>query len=805
VKPISIAPLWLAAAIAAATAGAQTPPAPGATPSAAKPATIPTPASLGAPTKADAKPTAAIATPAPGTNRVAVPRTFTPRPAVSPANPTAAGPIPRPGLPGPGGVIGRPGPSIPGGQNAANAQSAADQEANDAALAAVKNAPTPEAMVGAVKFKNMELGQVLEIYGHLTGKTVLRGQNLAANAQITYFPETDMSVEQTIQALDTIFALNQITTIPTGDNFVIVVPSAQANQQGAKFSNVPGSAYNEAAQFVTHVVTLKHADPKEATELVKTFASAQGGNGIVTLETSKTLILRDFAINVKRMLEVLAKIDVENADDFLLEVLPIKYGKVADIYTTLQSVISGQGGGGAALGATGSGGFGTQGGFGGGRRGGSSMGRSGLGSSGYGSSGYGGSGGYNNYYPNQAAPPTRLTTPAAGGSGTTFSQRANASGRAAGTGLGAFAELLQNANITPDLRSNSLIVYARKKEMKKIKEVVEKVDTLLAQVLIEAIIMEVSLNNSQKVGVNAGQSPKQFTSNPNVKAGGTLNNSGDGLGAGQNFLKGVSSSTNALSAFPSGSGFNYFAQLGQNWDVAVNALQTDGRANVVQRPRVLTSHATPGRFEVGSEVPFVTGSYNSGTFGVSSQIQRQFVGVSLDVVPFITPDQLVVMEINQTIDQLGSPVQIDNNSVPTTQTRSATSTVTVRNKDAIILGSYINSSITRSKSGVPYLQDIPVLGVLFSSRSKDAQRTELIVMMRPTILATPIEAAAMANQERNRLPGVRVAEQEFEATEREEGRKADKKIEGYRKKEAGEPAARTPSPGFSPENDTQPK
>ncbi len=785
-KPNPLAPLWLAAVIAAVDASAQTPP---------------------AVAPAVAAPVAAI--PAPTTNRVAVPSRF-PRPNVTPAAPNVGGP--RPGLPGPNGAFPRPG--APAGQPpGANTQTAADQEANDAAVAAVKSADSPESIVEALKFKNMELGQVLEIYGHITKKTILRGQGLNAQTQITYFPETALSLEQTIQALDTILALNLITTIPTGDNFVVVVPSAQANQMGAKFSDKPATGYNEAAQFVTHVVVLKHADPKEATDLVKTFASAQGANGIVTLETSKTLILRDYAINVKRMLEVLAKIDVEAPDDFSLEVLPIKYGKVADIYMTLQSVISGQSGGGA-LGGQG-GGFGTQGGFGGGSRGGG-VGRSGSGSNrsgvgggynnSYGGSGYGGGSGYyqnsaepptridsfGNYAPNQVAPPTRVG--ATGGAGQTFAQRAAGTGRGAGQGLGAFAELLQNANITPDLRGNTLIVYARKKEMKKIKEVIEKVDTLLAQVLIEAIIMEVSLNNSQKLGVNVGQSPKQFTSNPNVTGGGTLNNSGDGLGAGQNFLKGVTAGTNALSAFPSGSGFNYFAQLGQNWDIAVNALQTDGRANVVQRPRVLTSHATPGRFEVGSEVPFVTGSYNGGSFGVSSQIQRQFVGVSLDVVPFITPDKLVVMEISQTIDQLGSPVQIDNNSVPTTQTRSATSTVTVRNKDAIILGSYINSSITRSKSGVPYLQDIPLLGALFSSRSKDSARTELIVMMRPTILLTPAEASAMADQERGRLPGVRVAEQEFEATERSESRKADKQIDALRKKDHSQPPTSAPVP-----------
>ncbi len=661
----------------------------------------------------------------------------------------------------------------------------ADQEANDAAIAAALEAETPEALVESVKFRNMELEQMLDgFYSRLTGRTVLRGQGLNLKQQITYLPTKTLSVEETIQALDTVMALNAITTIPTGENFILVVPSQQAMQMGGKFSNGASTNYAEASQFVTHVVQLKHLDPKEASELVKVFASAQGANGIVALESTKTLILRDFAINVKRMLELIARVDIEIEDEFILEVIPIRYGKVEDIYQTMQSVISGSGGGGgggmsSVGGATGMGGMGS--GFGqgsmGSRRSGFSGGRSGMGGFGSGmGSGFGGSG-YNNYnrgnfYPNQVTTPTRIGTTPTAAAGQTFQSRLNASGRGQG-GLGSLGELMQNANITADLRSNSLIVYARKKDIAKIKEVVAKVDTLLAQVLIEAIIMEVSLNDSLNYGVTAGQRPKQFNGDPKVVGGGVMNNGGNPLGTGNQFLGGIAQSA---SNFPSGSGLSYFMQLGNNWDIAMNALATDSRVNVIQRPRVLTSHATPGNFQVGSEVPFVTGSFFGGGFGNSTQIQRQFVGVSLDVIPFITPDNLVVMEITQNIDQLGPTFKIDNNEVPSTQNRTASSTVTVRNKESILLGGYINSNTSRSKSGVPGLSSVPVLGNLFSSRSRTGTRTELMVLMRPTVLPTPADAAMMADAERARLPGVRVAEKEFERTEEAENNKADKSL-----------------------------
>jgi general secretion pathway protein D len=303
--------------------------------------------------------------------------------------------------------------------------------------------------------------------------------------------------------------------------------------------------------------------------------------------------------------------------------------------------------------------------------------------------------------------------------------------------------------------------------MERLKKVVEKVDTMLAQVLIESIIMEVSLGDTLSYGVDARQRRKQFTEN--AAGAGLMNNTG-----GLNNLLGV---TNVLGdGSLNSSGFSYIAQLGQNWDVLITAAATDSRVNIIQRPRILTSHATEGSFFVGSEVPFVNGTTAGGVYGNSSYYQREQVGVGLNVLPYITPDGLVVMEISQEIASLGKPIKIDNNDVPTTQTRNATSTVTVRDKDAILIGGYITSSDTKANSGVPVLKDLPILGMLFRSSSKSHDRTEMMVLMRPTILKTPLDAAKMADQERQRLPGVRVAEKTSEDYEQLEQMKADAEV-----------------------------
>ncbi len=684
---------------------------------------------------------------------------------------------------------------------AAGQPSEEDQAMNDATIKALRESRGTNQPGDSIVFKDQELNVFLDqVYGPLVQRTVLRAQGLP-QVKISIDTQTTLTEDEEVQMWDTVLALNGITMIPQGEKFVTAVPVAQALQEGSRFSNKPADQYSEASQFVTHVVQLKHVAIEEAVPTITPFA--KNANGIVALASTKTLVLRDYAINVKRMLEILAKVDIEVEEDFQLEVIPIKYGKVDEIYATLTSVIGGGGVSGTPGGGVGgAGGVGGMGGGISGRRGGMG-GMGGVGGMGSGMNQFGGGGQFGGM--NQLGAGGRLgnsgrlggqqlgggiNQPGSAVNTGSFQNRFNAMGRGgagAGAGYGGLSELLQTVSITADQRSNSLIVYGNKKDIAKLREVLVKVDTLLPQVLVEAIIMEVNLSSGWNYGISAAQRPAQFGDNANNRGGGVVNNpSGAPLGTGSDFLKQLGRSTggavgtNVVNGIPatSGSGLSYFAQIGQNWDIAISAIAADSRVNVIQRPRVITSHATPGSFFVGSEVPFVSGSFfGGGSFGNSQSITRQQVGVGLNVTPFITPDNLVVMQIDQTVDNLGSNLDLGNGlSAPTTQTRSASSFVTVRDKDAVLLGGYITTSTDKQRSGVPLLKDIPYLGAAFSKRSQNSSRTELMILIRPSILATPTDAGEVADQERQRLPGVRVAEKEFESNEKAEARKAKRQL-----------------------------
>ena len=623
-----------------------------------------------------------------------------------------------------------------------------------------------------IKFQNAATFQVLDYYAALVGRTILRPGNLVNTENITLNSQIDLTKQEVIQALDSVFALNGIVIIPTGEKFLTVVLSADALKEGAAFYTGNAADLPEASQYVTKVVQLRYIRPSEIMPVITPFAKNPAG--IVAIE-SAVLVLRDFAINVKRMLEIIEEVDKIVPLEENFEVIPIKYALASEISAVLSSLSGG--GGGVTTPATGAGRTGSRATSRGSNRASGATGATGI--------------------PGQ--PPG--FNPAGGGNpagGTAFANNLNRIvARAAGAGAGGSAPLLGDAKLIPDERMNSILVFANKQDMALVKDIISKIDIIQPQVLIEAIILEVSLNDNKTLGVSAAQSQKSFLSN--IK----------GFGGSKNgiFSSGLTNASN--NSLPNG--FSYFAGLGKNWEVALQAIASDSTVNVLSRPRIQTSHAETATLFIGDTVPYVTGTFFGGVnTGSSSQYQQKEVGINLSVLPLINAEGLVVMDISQNIEQLGTPVRIDNNDVPTTTKRTASAKVMVQDGETIILGGFISSTKTKSKSGVPYLKDIPYLGALFRSNTDTSKRVELIVLMRPTVLKTPQDAALAATSERERLSGVQRAEMEILEEEKKLSDENKKKMKRMKTSEGKKPAStpiippttKTPAvpPSLVPEN-----
>jgi len=290
-------------------------------------------------------------------------------------------------------------------------------------------------------------------------------------------------------------------------------------------------------------------------------------------------------------------------------------------------------------------------------------------------------------------------------------------------------------------------------------------------------VMEVSLGNDLNYGFSYLQR------NP-TQIGDTLE---AGVGAIRNIPFLSADRFSNASTQDLGGGFSYFARF-MNFDAAMVAAATDSRLNVISRPRVQTSHAVEAQIFVGQTRPYVTGSYSYFGGGPQTQFQQQQIGITLLVLPLINAEGLVVMDISTKIQQIGELIPIDSNfSVPETIDRDVTAKVAVRDRETIMLGGFISSQKNKSRSGVPILMDIPYLGHLFTAVKDNDQRKELIILIRPTVLPTPGDAATFTAEERARLPGTRRADKEFIESEQKlldaENRRSAKEARKLYKKE----------------------
>ena len=591
------------------------------------------------------------------------------------------------------------------------------------------------------EFQGVDVSQVLEVYSKLVNRTLLRA-GLPAG-QIILVTKTPLTKTEAIQALQAVLAMNGISVVNIGDKFVKVLPSSDAPSAGAKFNNTDAANLPELGSFVTHIVQLKYVKPSE---MVTALTPLGKLNSFIPLESNGILIIRDYAENVKRMLEMIDQVDVDVPTEYISEVIPIKYALATDIASALNS-LGGSGGNTVSIGSSSG-----------------STSANGLRTVGSTTSGIGGGNNYQNGATGQPRPNgLGAATPNGTPSGTPFQQQLQRIlARASGTGGQDQIQVFGQAKIIADQRANALLIFATRQDMDAITNIIAKLDVLLPQVLIESVIMEVSLGNGISTGVSAVQNPSAISS-PVFKGGGGFNNGPSFLQFLTNNV--VNSSSNGSTSFGNAiasGGLSYFGQLfGTDYDVAIQAAASDNSTTIIQKPRIQTFQAQQASFFVGQTVPYVTSTYNGGTTGIGSSFSQLSVGVELDVTPFINPDGLVVMQINEEIDDInGSTAIAGVGLVPNTDKRTLVSNVAVKDRDGIILGGAIRSEKDHSSSGVPFLQDIPFLGTLFSAKTSNKTRDELLVLMRPTVLKTPDLASLQAKVEEERLPGIAHADAE---------------------------------------------
>jgi len=369
-------------------------------------------------------------------------------------------------------------------------------------------------------------------------------------------------------------------------------------------------------------------------------------------------------------------------------------------------------GGGSLSGSTGSSSSGFGGGSSGSGFGSSSSGigssSSGMGSSGGGFGGSSGSGGF-------------------GGS---------AQGRSRGSTV---ANLGNNMKIVADPANNALIIMAKPQEYHDIEGVIKELDVMPLQVLIDATIVEVSLTGSLKYGVqwlfSHGQTGVALTSNKELNT--VIDSAAEVAGA-------------------STGGFAY-ALAGKNIKVLVTALAVENKINVISSPSLMVLNNQEANINVGDKVPTPTGGGIVATGGAvqGAGVQYQESGVTLRVRPRVNAGGLVIMDIVQEISTPSdSPFTINGQTTVQFAQRKIQSQVAVAGGDTLALGGLISNRSVNGTNGIPYLNQIPWLGVLFGSTNQSTDRTELVVLLTPRVVAKKQDVSAVTNEFRRKLTGL---------------------------------------------------
>jgi general secretion pathway protein D len=284
--------------------------------------------------------------------------------------------------------------------------------------------------------------------------------------------------------------------------------------------------------------------------------------------------------------------------------------------------------------------------------------------------------------------------------------------------------------ISSDEANNAIVVFATPREYAVVEDALRRLDILPLQVLIEAAITEVTLNDDLRYGVQ------------------WFFESGEGRGRLTNNKAGKLTPT-----FP---GFSFLYNNGSSIRATLDALAGVTKINVVSAPKLMVLNNQTASLQVGDQVPVVTGSA-VGTLTpnapIVNEVEYRDTGVILRVTPRVNSGGLVLLDIAQEVSDV-TQTNSSNIESPTIQQRKFASTIAVQDGQTISLGGLIRDSRTQGRSGIPVLSQIPVVGGLFGVHDSTVRRTELLVLLTPRVIRNPEEARAITDELRDKIRSV---------------------------------------------------
>ena len=330
------------------------------------------------------------------------------------------------------------------------------------------------------------------------------------------------------------------------------------------------------------------------------------------------------------------------------------------------------------------------------------------------------------------------------------------------------AVTIGNAKVIADQRANSIIVLGNREVVVKVGKILDEMDVKAPQVALSTVIGQLTLTNNEEFGVD-------YFAKYNKKVVGISRNTGVTIpvpmaSAAPSISPGINNGIASGIVDPAGlinfsqiiqnvaTGTNVYVAAGNYLAAIVHLLEQTSRFRILSRPTVFTSNNKKAIIASGQEVPIPTNTLTNvvgsnvvnNQAAVSSNIEYKKVALQLEVVPLINSEKEVSLDILQKLDSLGENKNIGGNQIPTINTRYVRTNVSAPNGSTIVLGGLIEDNKNRSSTGIPVLSRIPYLGALFRSTVSDKTRQELIILMRPEVTLTKLDAYRLRQKNEDR-------------------------------------------------------
>jgi general secretion pathway protein D len=583
-------------------------------------------------------------------------------------------------------------------------------------------------------YKEADIRQIIEAVGEVSGRNFIIDPRV--NADVTMLSSTPMSPDAFYEAFLSILEVYGFIAMETG-GVTKILPNASARQYPG-FLGTDGAG---ADDIVTQVIEVQNVGAAQLVPILRPLIPQYGH--LAAHPGSNMLIISDRSANVERMVRIIRRIDQSNDED--IEVVPLAHASATEVVRVLTALTQAPRTDGVPVTVS-------------------------LVSDSRTNSVL--IGGDRSERLRLRALIAHLDTPLEDGGDTQvrylryadaeelstklqqhFTQQAQAEGAAPSATSGG------QVSVWADTQTNAIIVNAPPKMMRSLMGIVDKLDIRRAQVLVEAIIVEVLADKTAELGVtwavdgSGSNSPIAVTNFPGsgpgvVQLAGAIGSGGEGttdptslIGTGMTF------------------GLGRIVDNGTSFAAILRALEGDADTNIISTPTLVTTDNEEASLNVGQEVPFITGSFtNTGSVGGAvnpfQTIQREQVGVKLVITPQINEGDSLLLKISQEISSIASSAADAADLI--TNERIIETTVIVEDGEILVLGGLLEDTLRESNQRVPILGSIPLLGALFRTQKTDSVKTNLMVFIRPKILRDSVQTAFETDAKYNAIRDVQL-------------------------------------------------